>query len=172
MPAKRASVFVVRACSHLPVATASGEPLAAGLLGISATVLGNLGADATFANADGAPSPPPASPPSSRPVQGGPLLFVLFALAVLMAHVVLLKRWRTCSVSFITKVRLCLLGLAGYGLIVALFMLLMPWEGWLVVLIVTWSLVAAGLVGWAIYRVYFAEVPGQPQDNIREAASG
>ena len=62
----------------------------AGLLGISATVVGNLGAQRPTGRPDGVPSPPPPPSSSSRePVRGGPLLFVLFALAVLGVHVVL-----------------------------------------------------------------------------------
>ena len=38
-------------------------------------------------------------------------------------------------------------------------MILTPWSGWLLLLVVTWSLVAASLAGWAIYKLYFAEVP-------------
>ena len=67
-----------------------------------------------------------------------------------------------------TRIRLALLGLAGYGLVVALFTLLVPWDGWYLLLVVTWLLAIAALVGWAIFRVFFVEPPTEDGPELTQ----
>ena len=64
--------------------------------------------------------------------------------------------------------RLYLLGVVAWGLVVALFMLLVPWSGWLLLLIVTWSLLAAAVAAYGLHRVFYAEPPEQESDEVKQ----
>eukprot|EP00316_Scyphosphaera_apsteinii_P023311 CAMPEP_0119306172 /NCGR_PEP_ID=MMETSP1333-20130426/6984_1 /TAXON_ID=418940 /ORGANISM="Scyphosphaera apsteinii, Strain RCC1455" /LENGTH=577 /DNA_ID=CAMNT_0007309411 /DNA_START=140 /DNA_END=1870 /DNA_ORIENTATION=- len=87
----------------------------------------------------------------------GPLLFEGFALTIVLLHLYLLRRWHpTCSVSFVIRVRKALLGIAAWGQACAFLMLLLPWQGWLVLLITTWALAMAVLVSLAVFKVFFS----------------
>lgn len=98
----------------------------------------------------------------------GPILFVSFAILVTLAHLVLIRRWHpTCSVTFVTRTRTALLNMALLGQLITLSMLLMPWHGWLVVLIVSWSLCLIGLLCWAVYKVFYADPADEPEDMFR-----
>ena len=71
----------------------------------------------------------------------GPILYVVIAILVTSAHLVLIRLWKpTCSVTFVTRLRVFSLWIALWGQCITLLMILAPWEGWLVMLIVTWSL--------------------------------
>ncbi|KAL1508222.1 hypothetical protein AB1Y20_004339 [Prymnesium parvum] len=152
-----------------------------GLLGISATIMGNHGAprplkpDSTLAPSPPSAPLPPAVPLSEREVRGGPLAFVLFALAVLVVHLVIMLRWRVCSVSFVTRVRMNLLCVAAFGLLIATLMLLIPWEGWFLLLIISWSLIAGAVAAYGFHRVFYAEPPEENDDvkqqRVRDLAS-
>ena len=42
------------------------------------------------------------------------------------------------------------------------------WDGWLVVLLVTWILAFVGLIGQGVYRVFCGVPPSDESDTIKE----
>ena len=131
-----------------------------------------------------APPPPPAGPGiiyvpdisdiSRRSIADlgfylGPLLYVSFGMVVTSLHLYLIRIWHpTCSVTFFTRLRVALLWIALWGQTITLFMLLLPWDGWLVVLLVTWILAFVGLIGQGVYRVFCGVPPSDESDTIKE----
>jgi len=99
----------------------------------------------------------------------GAILLLGFAIVVTIAHLVLLQVWHpTCSVTFVTRARTALLGVALVGQFITLSMMLMPWEGWFVVLIVIWSLAFFVLLLRAVYVVFFKPVSGDEPEEMRQ----
>ena len=90
----------------------------------------------------------------------GPIFYVLFAILMNIAHLVLIWRWRpTCSVHFVTRTRTFLLSFALYGQAVTFAMMLMPWEGWYLVLLIGWVLAVAVIAARAAYLHYLDSAP-------------
>jgi len=71
------------------------------------------------------------------------------------------------SVTFVTRARTALLNVALAGQLITLSMLLMPWHGWLVVLLVVWLLAGFGLTGFALYKVFFAPISEHESEEMR-----
>jgi len=154
------------------------ERILKGTVGIFAALLGNLRLnERSDDEIDGGVVLPPASPPEAddnfvtailRPRLGA-ILLLGFAIVVTIAHLVLLQVWHpTCSVTFVTRARTALLGVALVGQFITLSMMLMPWEGWFVVLIVIWSLAFFVLLLRAVYVVFFKPVSGDEPEEMRQ----
>ena len=101
--------------------------VAQGLLGISIALLGQFGLraqEAHFASPPGglAPSPPGAPlasddgyAPVPIGVLRGPIILIVVAMLITIVHLFFLNRWRTCSVTFVTRARVWLLCIALYA---------------------------------------------------------
>jgi len=144
------------------------ERILKGMLGMFTAVFGRFG---SFSPPESfAPSPPlpPLAPDGFSPVPlrqlHGPIALILLAMVITCVHLVLLQRWRTCSVTFVTRARVLLLCVALWSQAVTLLMLLIPWQGWLIVLIVTMSLLLAGVVAYALYKIFFGEIPEETKE--------
>ena len=79
-----------------------------------------------------------------------------------------LPRWTTCSVTFVTRLRLSLLGLALFGQIITLFMILIHWDGWFLVLCIGGGLALFGLICFAIYMICFAPAPKHETAQVKQ----
>ena len=133
------------------------ERILKGLVGICSALLGNL----EVKDRSGAPPDSGIGSPNffsnTLAPNIGPILFVIFAIIITIIHLVLIRLWHpTCSVTIVTRARTALLCVALEGQFITLAMLLMPWHGWLLFLIVTWSLAFVGMIAFAIYKVFFA----------------
>ena len=78
-----------------------------------------------------------------------------------------LPRWTTCSVTFVTRLRLSLLGLALFGQLITLFMILIHWDGWFLVLCIGGGLALFGLICFAIYMICFAPPPKHETEQVK-----
>ena len=78
-----------------------------------------------------------------------------------------LLRWTTCSVTFVTRLRLSLLGLALFGQVITLFMILIHWDGWFLVLCIGGGLALFGLICFAIYMICFAPPPKHETEQVK-----
>ena len=78
-----------------------------------------------------------------------------------------LLRWTTCSVTFVTRVRIALLGLAFFGQLITLFMILIHWDGWFLVLCIGGGLALFGLICFAIYMICFAPPPKHETEQVK-----
>jgi len=155
----------------------AAERILKGLVGISAALLGNLKLELPEISVNGTAVGGgllDSGIGSTRFIERtlkpkiGPILFVMFAIAVTIMHLVLLHRWHpTCSVTFVTRARTALLNVALAGQVITLSMLLMPWHGWLMLLIVVWMLAFLGLVSYAIFKVFFAPVSDDESEEMR-----
>ena len=79
-----------------------------------------------------------------------------------------LLRWTTCSVTFVTRVRIALLGLALFGQLITLFMILIHWDGWFLVLCIGGGLALFGLICFAIYMICFAPPPKHETEQVKQ----
>ena len=79
-----------------------------------------------------------------------------------------LPRWTTCSVTFVTRLRLSLLGLALFGQLITLFMILIHWDGWFLVLCIGGGLALFGLICFAIYMICFAPAPKHETAQVKQ----
>ena len=79
-----------------------------------------------------------------------------------------LLRWTTCSVTFVTRLRIALLGLALFGQLITLFMILIPWDGWFLVLCIGGGLALFGLICFAIYMICFAPAPKHETEQVKQ----
>ena len=162
------------------------ERILKGSIGISAALL----ADLNFMPDNPAellspPLPPPPPPPPGR-ISGvistiptsldrahilerlGSILFVSFSLIIVGVHIVCLRRMApTCSVTFVTRARVILLYIAGFGQLVTLFMLLAPWAGWFMILITGWCMAIVGLFIYALYKIFFAPIPDNESSVVK-----
>jgi len=133
----------------------------------------------------GGPAPPAIGPAPSLPgvpllppteagnqavsdSRSGPIALILVAMVITFTHLLLLRRWRTCSITFVTRARVLLLSVAGWGQVVTLLMLCFGGGGWLVFLIVTVALWLGLVVCAAIYMVFFGEIPEDESDHVRK----
>ena len=78
-----------------------------------------------------------------------------------------LLRWTTCSVTFVTRLRIALLGLALFGQLITLFMILIHWDGWFLVLCIGGGLALFGLICFAIYMICFAPPPKHETEQVK-----
>merc|ERR1712098_386223 len=76
--------------------------------------------------------------------------------------------WTTCSVTFVTRLRIALLGLALFGQLITLFMILIPWDGWFLVLCIGGGLALFGLICFAIYMICFAPAPKHETEQVKQ----
>ena len=79
-----------------------------------------------------------------------------------------LLRWTTCSVTFVTRLRIALLGLALFGQLITLFMILIHWDGWFLVLCIGGGLALFGLICFAIYMICFAPAPKHETAQVKQ----
>ena len=136
------------------------ERILKGAVGIFAVVLGDLNLSASgpsLSTQDG----------GVLPVQIGQILFVSISLVIVCVHLLLMHIWHpTCSVTFVTRARVILLYIAGFGQLVTLAMLLSPWDGWLRSLLTCWSLALAGLVVYALYKIFCSPLPENESEEV------
>ena len=66
-----------------------------------------------------------------------------------------------------TRLRLSLLGLALFGQIITLFMILIHWDGWFLVLCIGGGLALFGLICFAIYMICFAPPPKHETEQVK-----
>ena len=154
--------LIPRACMRVHGRWLAMERVLKGIVGISAALLADLEL-----------APDVSSAPSSYNLRNkfGPALFLSVSLIVLFAHLFLLRQWHpTCTVTFVTRVRTVLLLIAGYGQIITLAMLFMPWDGWLRVLLVSWTFAGAGFICYAIYLLCCKRVTKRVRASIAAAA--
>ena len=97
----------------------------------------------------------------------GAVVLMSYALLVNATHVFFLRRWKTCSVTFVTRARLGLCALAFYGQLVTLLMTLAPWAGWFLVLCIGGGLFIAALIGFAVYKICFAPPPDDETSEVK-----
>ena len=97
----------------------------------------------------------------------GAVVLMSYALLVNLIHVIFLRRWKTCSVTFVTRARLGLCALAAYGQVTTLFMVLAPWAGWFLVLCIGGGLFIAALIGFSVYKICFAPPPDDETSEVR-----
>ena len=144
---------------------------------IATSMYGDADAD-TDADTSRAPSPPPPRDCTGMEGAGylaccegvrlGGVVLVSWAMLVNLTHIFFLRRWTTCSVTFVTRLRLSLLGLAFFGQTITLFMILLQWDGWFLVLCIGGGLALVGLLCFAIYKVCFAPPPEHETDQVRK----
>ena len=157
------------------------ERILTGILGIAAAIF-EFSEDELAAPP---PAPPPLVAPSAPPSPllpslgllgatgqpgrsvGGPLVLILLSLAITAIHLFVLCRWRTCSVTFVTRARVALLCVAAWGQFVTLMMLCAPSPAWWLVLIVTLSLALVAAVGWGVHKVVHGETSGLVAERKR-----
>ena len=101
-------------------------------------------------------------------VRLGGVVLVSWAMLINLTHIYFLRRWTTCSVTFVTRLRLSLLGLALFGQIITLFMILIHWDGWFLVLCIGGGLALFGLICFAIYMICFAPPPKHETDQVKQ----
>jgi len=148
------------------------ERILKGMLGMFTAVFGNFESFSPEPSLAPSPPLPPLQPDGFSPVPlrqlHGPIALILLAMVITSVHLVLLQRWRTCSVTFVTRARVGLLCVALWGQLVTLLMLLIPWQGWLLVLVITVSLLLAGVVVGAVYKIFFGEIPELESEHVRK----
>ena len=66
-----------------------------------------------------------------------------------------------------TRLRLSLLGLALFGQLITLFMILIHWDGWFLVLCIGGGLALFGLICFAIYMICFAPPPKHETEQVK-----
>lgn len=161
------------------------ERIMKGLVGIFAALLTpSLTVDGNNGNGNDSPLVAPPPPPLYRWASSSPrsitaaefsrnryqVMFIIFAMIIVTTHLHLLKRWKpTCSVTFVMRTRRLLLKVALYGQFIALCMILIPWENWLILLVTGWSCAAFGLMVFGIYKVFCAEPPANEASVVRRA---
>lgn len=97
----------------------------------------------------------------------GGVVLISWAMLINLTHCFFLRRWETCSVTFVTRLRLGLLGLAFFGQVVTLLMMLLPWDGWFLVLSIGGGLALAGLIALAVYKICCAPPPEQENEEVK-----
>lgn len=101
-------------------------------------------------------------------VRLGGVVLVSWAMLINLTHIYFLRRWTTCSVTFVTRLRIALLGLALFGQLITLFMILIPWDGWFLVLCIGGGLALFGLICFAIYMICFAPAPKHETEQVKQ----
>ena len=113
------------------------------------------------------------------------LVLLIWTMVVTAIHITLLCRWRTCTITFVTRARVALLSLAALGQAVTMGMLIeaatvSDGDGdmmagyssnavWGILLIVLGALALAVVVAFAVYKVCFAKPPETESPAVKAA---
>lgn len=84
-------------------------------------------------------------------------------------HLIYLYRWRTCSVTWVRRMRTALLFLILWGQCIALFCVGIGGSSWFLLLIISGSLLIAAMLGYCTYKVYYAPIPDGETPEVRAA---
>ena len=106
-------------------------------------------------------------PRFGKPADG--LSLIGWSIFLNLMHLVYLYRWRTCSVTWVRRMRAALLSLILWGQCVALFCVAVGGSSWFLLLIIGGSLCVAAMLGYCTYKVYYAPIPDGETPEVRAA---
>ena len=97
-----------------------------------------------------------------------PLWVLVYSILLNVLLIMMLDTWKTCSVTFVTRTRIALLLVMFYMQLITLMMLLLPWEGWFIMLLAGTGFGFAALIAAAIYKIFYTGPPeDEPEAPIR-----
>lgn len=96
-------------------------------------------------------------------------VLIAWAMLVNALHLIFLRRWQTCSVSWVTRGRISLLVLVAFGQVMAMLAIVVGGPVPFLVLIVGVSLAATAMLGYVVYKINFAPIKDGESDAVRAA---